>query len=649
MSNEANEWIPSKDIVLEDAALLAIKYPENIAIAAGPGAGKTELLAHKAGYLIETNICPYPKKILAISFKSDAARNLQERVQKRYGKDVVRRFESKTFDAFSKGLLEQFLNALPKKYKPNKDYEIILNERNIDDIVKGYIKETNVHYNNWQYEYNFNQLMRTLKSSNLPLVSFDNDLYSWINNRLWNVLIKGKGNLKSSLTFPMISILVEYLLSQNPLIVNALRATYSHVFLDEFQDTTDLQYNLLKTFFLGSDTILTAVGDNKQRIMGWAGALPNAFEVFTSEFNAQQSTLLCNFRSAPKLVYIQNVFSQTLNNQSVEVQAAGNWNEDDGICEVWNFENHVSEANILARSISEWIEEEQLTPKDFCIIVKQQEDIYASAIITELSKLNIQSRIEKDYQDLLSEEIIILLIKILELTYKEKSPELWLNVIEEIIEIKYGDLDVQSLNYMSIEQELVNLLSIIKVCFANIDESNFNVNFESILRRIIDYLDEDIIKSIYPKYNQGNYLNLLIEKMISKLNYTDGISVKEMVCDFIGEYSIPIMTIHKSKGLEYHTVIFIGVEDKAFWSFSTQKEADKNAFFVALSRAKERIIFTVSNEREISRYGRIENTRQTTSNISELLQTLNDAGVLTINKKTQLKVYKMYVLVYIDF
>ncbi len=632
MNNEANEWIPSYGVVLEDAALQAIKYPKNISIAAGPGAGKTELLAHKAGYLIERNICPYPKKILAISFKSDAAKNLQERVQKRYGKDVVSRFESKTFDAFSKGLLEQFLHALPEKYKPKKDYKIILNERTIDDIVKGYITETNLHYHNWQNEYNFNQLMRTIKSTNLPLVSFENDLYSWINERLWRLLIKGKGDLKSSLTFPMISILVEYLLNQNPLIVNALRATYSHVFLDEFQDTTYLQYNLLKTIFLGSDTILTAVGDNKQRIMGWAGALPNAFEVFTIDFNAKQTTLLCNFRSAPKLVYIQNVFSQTLNDISVNVQATGNWNEHDGTCEIWNFENHISEASILAQNISEWMNEENLTPKDFCIIVKQQEKIYAGAIMTELAKFNIRSRVEKDFQDLLSEEIILLLIKFLELSYKEKSPELWLNIIDEVIEMKYGDIEFQRLNYISIEKELVNLLQEIKTCFSNLDESNFNVCFESILMKIVDYLDEDIIKSTYPKYSQGNYLNEQIQKMISRLNYENGTSMEELICDFCGDYSIPIMTIHKSKGLEYQTVIFIGVEDAAFWSFSTQREADKNAFFVALSRAKERIIFTVSNQRDVSRFGKIENTRQTTCNISELLQTLENAGVPTINK-----------------
>jgi DNA helicase II / ATP-dependent DNA helicase PcrA len=53
------------------------------------------------------------------------------------------------------------------------------------------------------------------------------------------------------------------------------------------------------------------------------------------------------------------------------------------------------------------------------------------------------------------------------------------------------------------------------------------------------------------------------------------------------------MTIHKSKGLEYHTIIFIGLEDGAFWTFQRQPDEDKCAFFVALSRAKERVIFHI--------------------------------------------------------
>lgn len=632
------DWKTSNNVKLEDSALLAIRASNHVAIAAGPGAGKTELLAHKTGYLIQTGICPNPKKILAISFKTDAARNLQERVKLRYGKNVENRFESKTFDAFAKGILDQFIYALPKDYQPKRDYEIILNEKSLNDIIKGYITKFNPYHPNWQHEYHLNKVLGTMKETELPIVVFESDLYSWINERLWVVLLNGKGDLTSSLTFSMISILVEYLLKENPLIVKALQATYSHVFLDEFQDTTYNQYSLLKTIFLNSDTVITAVGDNKQRIMGWAGALHNAFGIFESDFNATQHTLFNNFRSAPNLVSIQNIFAKSLNDTPIEVLPVGEWNENDGVCEVWNFKNHNTEAILLSSYISEWMKTENLKPRDFCILVKQQEHIYAAEIMKELSKINIKSRIEKDYQDLLSEEIVLLIIRILQLSYEEKSPELWMSVIDEIIDIKYRDVDPEKIKYLSIENELVKMLDEVRNRYSDIDVTNFNSQFTEILQEIVVFLGEDRIKATYPKYNQASYFNEVIQKMLDKLKYQNRISMKELLQEFCGEFSIPIMTIHKSKGLEYHTVIFIGVEDAAFWSFSTQKEADKNAFFVALSRAKQKMIFTVSKKRNILKFGKEKNVTQETENVSELIQTLMDAGVPLIEESDLEKV-----------
>ena len=72
--------------------------------------------------------------------------------------------------------------------------------------------------------------------------------------------------------------------------------------------------------------------------------------------------------------------------------------------------------------------------------------------------------------------------------------------------------------------------------------------------------------------------------------------------NFIGVHSIPIMTIHKSKGLEYSAVYFIGLEDSAFWNFLNQSEEDRCAFFVALSRAKEFLMFTFSEYRSNLKY-----------------------------------------------
>ena len=102
------DWRPVGGLKLEPNALSAVTMiDQNVVVAAGPGAGKTELLAQRADFLLRTGACPYPRRILAISFKVDAARNLRDRVRKRSGGQYAARFDSFTFHAFAKRLDRQ--------------------------------------------------------------------------------------------------------------------------------------------------------------------------------------------------------------------------------------------------------------------------------------------------------------------------------------------------------------------------------------------------------------------------------------------------------------------------------------------------------------------------------------------------------------
>ncbi len=60
---------------------------------------------------------------------------------------------------------------------------------------------------------------------------------------------------------------------------------------------------------------------------------------------------------------------------------------------------------------------------------------------------------------------------------------------------------------------------------------------------------------------------------------------------------MPILTIHKSKGLEYEAVIFLGLEDSALWNYQYNTAEEDCSFFVAFSRAKTKIFFTFANAR----------------------------------------------------
>ena len=80
------EWKPAGGLNLEPNAIRAAReMTRSLALTAGPGAGKTEMLAQRADFLLRTGTCRYSKRILAISFKRDASQNLKARVRSRCG------------------------------------------------------------------------------------------------------------------------------------------------------------------------------------------------------------------------------------------------------------------------------------------------------------------------------------------------------------------------------------------------------------------------------------------------------------------------------------------------------------------------------------------------------------------------------------
>lgn len=218
--NETN-WNPKGDIILEAAAEKAVKINKNVLVVAGPGAGKTELLAQKTDFLFQTNLSEPPRRILAISFKKDAAENLKDRIVKRYGNEYASRFTSLTFDSFAKRILDQFKSALPKNLIPSKDYLVEDRDR-IEQVLSKYV-------------YGFESWYKKQKSQEI-----EKQLYGEQNQKIWRDLLIGDESGNACLTFKMISILARKIIQENPLIRQALQATYSHVFLDEFQDTTTI-------------------------------------------------------------------------------------------------------------------------------------------------------------------------------------------------------------------------------------------------------------------------------------------------------------------------------------------------------------------------------------------------------------------------
>lgn len=601
---KSEEWLPKGDIIIEDTALGAVKDVTNCLVIAGPGAGKTELLAQKLDYLFSTNKCISPKKILALSFKTDAASNLKERVKKRYGEEYASRFTSLTYSAFEKRILDQFRDALPEDIRPARDYLI-----DDWDVIKETLYENDINVHGMR--------MSDIRSyvENIIL----NDGY---NHKFKTDLLKGALDNKPVLLYRQITKLATHIIDTNEYIRKALQMTYDFVFLDEFQDTTYAQYNLLKTCFLGSSCKLTAVGDNKQAIMRWAGAKPDIFSDYIQDFNSNEYQLLMNHRSVPKLVEFQKEVHQILNSNHSSIQTNNYPEFQEGEITLFEFENESLEAELIANDIESKIQG-GIRPSEICILAKQKVDDYSSKLITTLSSKGIKARIENEYQELLKDPTCNLLLDLISCSQGKRDPLIWENISNFYGNINGIDEFTDELILAKSYKEIDNIVSDITYLI-----SNFIPNEESMLKLIdciIEKIDEKRIISNFSTYNGKSDLDIIV-KNFSKLLYKEYSQTQgewlDIVSSFKGENSIPIMTIHKSKGLEYEAVYFLGLEDSAFWSFNDQPEEDKSAFFVALSRAKSYLIFTYCKLRN----NRLQNNR----NINEIYSLLIQSSLVDV-------------------
>lgn len=586
------EWKPQGIESLEANAELVVRdIDNNIMVTAGPGAGKSELLAQKASFLLQTGACKKDKRILAISFKKDSAKNLKERVELRCGRELANRFDSMTFDAFAKSMLDRFRFALPSDWEIDNEYEIDFSISNykvmgglFDDIGLNAIEQSSLNSGTFERSH--------LTATPLPIDGFlEKSISEKAIKNIWTLLL---GSNPSRLSFSMIGRLVELIFRSNPKLLLALQSTYDYVFLDEFQDTTSIQYDLVKTCFMNTNIKITAVGDEKQTIMSWAGALPDIFNIYKTDFSAVEYQLINNYRSSPTLVNIQNIIVNSLMGiTQTDTVSMKEDNATDAPCRILYYANNTQEAQDIAELIQDLIVSKNEPTNEICILTKQQPDIFTEKLQHELKAIGIKSRVENELQDLLSEPLTNFIFVMLRLIFSNNSPNDWIKIT-----------DYFSKNYSEKHQENeAYITEFINDFRRNIVDSieYSEVGILGVISKISSFLNENILESIFQQYSQGNYLDEIKSKIANYLNtYLDENSLNWILAieSFEGKDSIKMMTMHKSKGLEFNTVIFMGLEDNAHWNYKNNPSADNNGFFVAFSRAKERIIFTVSGHRD---------------------------------------------------
>ncbi len=264
-------------------------------VLAGAGSGKTRVITHKIGRLIQSGVAG--KNIAAITFTNKAAAEMRERARQLIGraaKDVV----ICTFHALGVRMLRQDGAALGLKPQFS-----ILDTDDITSILKDAGGSVDVATaRSWQW------VISSWKSAGLNAEMALQQAKDDNERIIAKVMASYEERLSAfqAVDFDDLIGLPLKLLQNHEDVRQKWQAQMGHVLVDEYQDTNATQYEVLK-YLVGDKARFTAVGDDDQSIYGWRGATLDNLRKLPVDFpNLKVITLEQNYRSTSAILRAAN-------------------------------------------------------------------------------------------------------------------------------------------------------------------------------------------------------------------------------------------------------------------------------------------------------------------------------------------------------
>lgn len=523
--------MPTDGFSLEPNALTAVKELDaNVAVAAGPGAGKTELLAQRANFLFTTGACPDPHRIIAISFKVDAATNLRQRVAERCGANSARRFDSYTFHAFARQIIARHRPHVADKVPPN--FRV------------------------------------------------------------------GPGRSAVQLHYDDLLPRAHDVLDRDPTATAIIQQAYDFAFFDEFQDCTDEQYALIHRLFVDTAIRTTAVGDRKQRIMGFAHAKQDAMADYIADFHAAERPIYLNHRSALRLRRVQNAAVKTMDpnaasdDQLLATPIVDGVPAEDGEVRVLQFATAAEEGANLADRIEADIAN-GTPPSEIAILAARTPAQHCEYLIYLLSAREIPVRDERAAQDAFAEPVGELLLGAARLLILGHSPEDYMR-LSRFMTLNCVDERQASRRRRRLDDFLSATRQDQRDGAVAWEEPS---QFTQVLYAFLRVCERQFLSQLSVEYADDHELDLRAKRAIEVINVAirDADTTAAAVTQLNADDAVRLMTVHKSKGLEFDHVYFVAIENQNY--FGDDLEDERATFFVGITRARKKLVLTYAQFR----------------------------------------------------
>ena len=311
---------------------------------AGAGSGKTKVLTHKIGYLVRVKGFK-PHRILAITFTKKAAQEMAGRVERML---AVKPRSVSTFHSLCVKILREDITALGRKF----DQKFIIydqtdSKKTLKDILKRFNLDPREADDAQKIVSKAKQAYRGNMVEYIASLPFPGDQYADVADAYQRDLEQS-----NAMDYDDLIHYATNLFADRPEVLRKWQARYDFLMVDEFQDTNDIQYSLIKLLSAKNRNNIFAVGDPFQTIYTWRGAVPENILKFARDFKATEMRLEKNYRSTRKILDIANIVIGKVDRMwSDKVLTLYTDKEEEGEVEYHNSSGHDAENRRIAEKI----------------------------------------------------------------------------------------------------------------------------------------------------------------------------------------------------------------------------------------------------------------------------------------------------------
>ncbi|MBU8906887.1 ATP-dependent helicase [Desertibacillus haloalkaliphilus] len=588
-------------------------------ILAGAGSGKTRVLTSRAAYMMTEKNIP-ANRLGMVTFTAKAAKEMKERMLL-YPNLTRQHLQSLVVGTFHSIFYKMLLHHQPDQWQPN---QLLKWDWQRDKLMKEAGREIDLDEKEFAYDQALAQIGLWKNSLVSPADVKAKDIWEERVLHLYKRYEEMK-NQNQMFDFDDMLIGCYNLLTDNPALLEKYQERFSYLLIDEFQDINHVQYEIIK-HLAASHNNLCVVGDDDQSIYGFRGSNPTYILNFKNDYHQTKTVILNrNYRSTHPIVSVSNrVIKQNKNRYTKDIKALSDSSEAPTVFFPYDEEE---EATMIVTDIKERIEK-GANPNDFAILYRT--NVSMRALFERLVQSSLPFTIEQEGDSFYRRKTVRKVLAYMRLAKNPDDTEAMGDLIGALF-LKQTAL--QDLKAHSITSDCTIVEALSKLTNLQPFQQKKLKKIVPLFKRVskltplkaIDLIEREMGLQDYLK-KQGNEGNAMEKGSDDVRDLKVAAKNHHSISDFLDHVNhmiakneemkhsknkqsdgLQLMTIHRSKGLEFKHVYIIGAVDGSIphdfaleaWrdGDDTLLEEERRLMYVAMTRAQTSLMISVPNQR----------------------------------------------------